>query len=80
MMDLNHEGLSFEEVVRRAKAERAVAIGEFIGGALQAITRALSSIRPVSSIRYALRALYDADRRRQDAAARIAIESWAGRY
>lgn len=74
MMDRNQQPLSFEQLVRNAQAERAVVVGEMLARAAHAVTRGVSTLRD------AIRALYDGERRRTQRQARAAIESWAGRY
>lgn len=74
MMERNEQPLSFEQLVRNAQAERAVAVGEMFGRLAQWIGRGMSSMGD------SIRALYDTERRRTAHQARIAIENWAGRY
>jgi hypothetical protein len=74
MMNRDQRPFSFEQLVRDAQAERAVVVGEMLARAAQAL------VRGVSVVGTAVRSLYDGERRRTARQARIAIESWAGRY
>jgi hypothetical protein len=65
---------SFDELVRRAQAERAAATGELIGRGVKAVSRG------VSALGHALLEMYRGERRRTQREAQAAIESWAGRY